>query len=421
MSDQSIANNSEKIDKTTKIAVFGVSASVIALFSYYLYSKYVKAHRNHSSSSDSDDDAKLFNSLKKNGALKSSSPSKLNKQRYSQRTGLDKLNTDQQIRKQKQNQSKLKNAKCSCADNKTCEACLTPQKNKNLANQQNNESEANLFDENEESSENSLILESGQLDKSLWKNNGRMRGTAHNRGRKIVYFDSNDEMVYGSEISLSDDEDSLKNGKNQLQVERQRNRQYAKVFVQATEDERKRIREMIAKQKQKKIQLFLQEVNDKKGKFLHQKKMKYKEDNIREIINAEVGPDSKSQGSRTSSTQSDEYIRQNPKNLRNLNQSRQNKYLKEHNHDMQQYLNQNRNFASQNLNGNQASGVIPELSSKDFQDKDRHRWFDLFSLYTQNFMQENEKNEKYRKRQQLERYYTSTNNNQNKKRSASME
>lgn len=41
----------------------------------------------------------------------------------------------------------------------------------------------------------------GELDKSLRKGNGRMRGTAHHKGKKIVYFDSNDEMVCGSEVS----------------------------------------------------------------------------------------------------------------------------------------------------------------------------------------------------------------------------
>lgn len=125
-----------------------------------------------------------------------------------------------------------------------------------------------------------------------------MRGTAHQRGRKIIYFDSNDEMVCGSDISGDDLLDGT--GKN---------KSYAKVLLKATEDERKRIREMINKQKQRKIQQFLQEVNDKKGKFMHQKKQKFKEDNIREIINAEVGPDSKNLDSRTSSTQSEEYAK----------------------------------------------------------------------------------------------------------------
>lgn len=80
-----------------------------------------------------------------------------------------------------------------------------------------------------------------------------MRGTAHHRGKKIVYFDSNDEMVCGSEVSQTEEDDSVIMGQNQLQGI-SKNRQYAKVFVQATEDERKRIREMIAKQKQRKIQ-----------------------------------------------------------------------------------------------------------------------------------------------------------------------
>lgn len=56
----------------------------------------------------------------------------------------------------------------------------------------------------------------GELDKSLRKGNGRMRGTAHHKGKKVVYFDSNDEMVCGSEVSQSEEEDSLNTRGNGL-------------------------------------------------------------------------------------------------------------------------------------------------------------------------------------------------------------
>lgn len=70
-----------------------------------------------------------------------------------------------------------------------------------------------------------------------------MRGTAHHRGRKVILFDSNDEMICASEVSEDDALD--RSG---------RSKHYAKVLVQATEEEKKRIREMINKQKQRKIQ-----------------------------------------------------------------------------------------------------------------------------------------------------------------------
>jgi len=58
------------------------------------------------------------------------------------------------------------------------------------------------------------------------------------KGRRTVYFDSNDDMVYGSDVSqenLTDGEDGLK-GKN-----------YSKVVLRATEEEKKRLRELINK------------------------------------------------------------------------------------------------------------------------------------------------------------------------------
>jgi hypothetical protein len=56
-------------------------------------------------------------------------------------------------------------------------------------------------------------MEDGEIDRSLRKNNGRMKGTAHHRGNKVVYFDSNDEMVCGSDFSYSDGEnDMIKDG-----------------------------------------------------------------------------------------------------------------------------------------------------------------------------------------------------------------
>ena len=59
-----------------------------------------------------------------------------------------------------------------------------------------------------EISENSL--DGSDLERSMRKNNGRSRGGARNRGRKVYYFDSNDEMFCGSEVSYSEDEEETK-------------------------------------------------------------------------------------------------------------------------------------------------------------------------------------------------------------------
>lgn len=47
------------------------------------------------------------------------------------------------------------------------------------------------------------------------KNNGRSRGGAKSRGRKVYYFDSNDEMFCGSEVSYSEPEEDEENKSQQ--------------------------------------------------------------------------------------------------------------------------------------------------------------------------------------------------------------
>lgn len=85
MSEGAITNNSEKLAKNTKIAVFGISATAMAIFSYFIYKKFIKSNRSGSSSSDSADDKIILNSLNKKGPLKTSSPLKLKKQRSARR------------------------------------------------------------------------------------------------------------------------------------------------------------------------------------------------------------------------------------------------------------------------------------------------------------------------------------------------
>ena len=154
-----------------------------------------------------------------------------------------------------------------------------------------------------------------------------------NKGRRAVYFDSNDEMVYQSEISDS-------TGQN-LNDSEGKDRIYTKVLLQATEEEKKRIREVLIKQKKRNIQRFLMDINEKKGTFMHQK-LHFKEDfmPVQQINKA------RSQGSRTSSTQSDEKIGngQAASSLPELNgqemdQLRQQHYVKQHNDKMRLIIN----------------------------------------------------------------------------------
>lgn len=79
MSEGAITNNSEKLAKNTKIAVLGISATAMAIFSYFIYKKFMRSNRSGSSSSDSTDDKIISNSLNKKGPLKTSSPLKLKK------------------------------------------------------------------------------------------------------------------------------------------------------------------------------------------------------------------------------------------------------------------------------------------------------------------------------------------------------
>jgi hypothetical protein len=62
-------------------------------------------------------------------------------------------------------------------------------------------------------------------------------GNSKHKSKKVIYFDSNDEMLCESDISESE-----VNGD-----ESGKNKNYTKVLLKATEDEKKRIREMINK------------------------------------------------------------------------------------------------------------------------------------------------------------------------------
>lgn len=66
--------------------------------------------------------------------------------------------------------------------------------------------DSQLIKESQELSEGSNnSLEASDLERSMRKNNGRSRGGRH-RGNKVYYFDSNDEMFCGSEVSFTQGE-----------------------------------------------------------------------------------------------------------------------------------------------------------------------------------------------------------------------
>jgi hypothetical protein len=54
--------------------------------------------------------------------------------------------------------------------------------------------------------------------------------------------------------------------------------------MKAGDEERRRIREQLNRQKKRQIQMFLQDVNQKRGSFIMQKKKQFKEDFRKDII-----------------------------------------------------------------------------------------------------------------------------------------
>lgn len=71
-------SEASRYSKSQKLAFYGVSASVIALFSYYVYSRFLgRGNRSGSTSSDSGDDRLLLGHIKhRTGAQSSPSPNK---------------------------------------------------------------------------------------------------------------------------------------------------------------------------------------------------------------------------------------------------------------------------------------------------------------------------------------------------------
>lgn len=60
------------------------------------------------------------------------------------------------------------------------------------------------------------------------------------------------------------------------------------MWLTANEEERKKIREQINREKKHSIQMFLQEVNQKRGTFINQKKKQFKEDLHKDIIEGNI-------------------------------------------------------------------------------------------------------------------------------------
>lgn len=50
------------------------------------------------------------------------------------------------------------------------------------------------------------------------------------------------------------------------------------------------------------------------------------------------------------------------------------------------------------MNGQHNNEGIVNLSPEHFNNKERYHWFDLLTLYTKNFLNDEEKNEKIRQR-----------------------
>ena len=63
-----------------------------------------------------------------------------------------------------------------------------------------------------------------------------------------------------------------------------------------------------------------------------------------------------------------------------------------------------RGHTAQNRGDPRDKGVV-ELSPHHFSNKERYNWFEILQLYTQNFLNEEEKNEKLRKRALQSEFY----------------
>ena len=83
---------------------------------------------------------------------------------------------------------------------------------------------------------------------------------------------------------------------------------YSKL-MKAGDEERRRIREQLNRQKKRQIQMFLQDVNQKRGSFMQKKKKQFKEDIRKDILEGKTrGLFSGAGGGREeSSTMSDDH------------------------------------------------------------------------------------------------------------------
>jgi len=77
--------------------------------------------------------------------------------------------------------------------------------------------------------------------------------------KKAIYFNSNDEMCFESELSDSP-------------VKRKHS--FTKVVLKSTEDERNKMRDILKKEKKRNIQRFLNDINETKKHFLNAKHFK---------------------------------------------------------------------------------------------------------------------------------------------------
>ena len=90
-------------------------------------------------------------------------------------------------------------------------------------------------------------------------NDDTMKNAKKYGKNKNIYFDSNDEMYFESELS---EEDIILNGK-------EGHKNFTKVQLKPSEDERRKMREFLKQQKKNNIYNFLNDVNFKKGTFIH--------------------------------------------------------------------------------------------------------------------------------------------------------
>jgi len=311
MSDSNSNSAASFLNQHTKLISVGVSSAAALLLGYFVYSKFYRESNKRNTSSLSDGSCSDENRAKVKVNARNNSPQKINEQK---------------------------------------EKALNGQVKGRIRSGRNAKIKARKHGSKSKSEEDEIGRESEYV-----------------MNRKAIFFDSNDEMFFESEISDSDMIGAHK--------------QYIKVKLKPTEQEKAQMNYLLSKKKKQTIQRFLNEVTEKKNSLMQLKnpcisksQKVFKEDEYKQERN--LAFKRKSNGSHTSSTQSeDAFLNQGAIKLQNV--------VTSNGGDMSI-----KNGINKQENGQRKmkeKGVV-EISPEHFKDKDRSNWFGLFTAYTSRYL-----------------------------------